>query len=179
MVELRADVAQARKAMRVLFGARREIKRLHEYLRRDEQVDAMVAGKYGDGRGLVAVTNRRVILLHNGIFSVTNRDFNLHTIASVEWHSGLFLGQLVLFGEGSEERITGVWVGDGKKLASLVRDRSGRPLQVTQVEAQAPVNVDPDEAEAVRARLERLERLRKSGMISEEEFASFKRKLTI
>jgi Protein of unknown function (DUF2510) len=72
---LRSDIAAAKGKMRVKFGAGREIKRLPEHLWEGETVDQMTTGMYGKGNGLVVLTDRRLLFLHEGLMSKTSEDF--------------------------------------------------------------------------------------------------------
>ena len=64
---LRPDIAAARSKMRVKLGGGREIKRLTEHLWEGEAVERMTTGSYGNGTGLIVLTDRRLLFVQDGV----------------------------------------------------------------------------------------------------------------
>ncbi|WP_327587054.1 PH domain-containing protein [Nonomuraea sp. NBC_00507] len=162
--ELRPDIQAAASLMRNKMGAKREIRRLVEYLWEGEQVQLMSAGQYGQGTGLVALTDRRLLFVKDGIMSKSTEDFPLEKISSVEWSSGMLLGSLTVFASGNKAEITSMDKQDGKQLGDRLRERlaSGRPSGA----APAPAPSGGD----VYDQLRKLGELRDAGVLTQAEF---------
>ncbi|WP_413768914.1 hypothetical protein [Rhodococcus pyridinivorans] len=64
--QLRRDIARARDRMVFPLGAARELRHLESYLRPGEHVDTMCVGTYGGGRGLLVLTDTRVLSSSTG-----------------------------------------------------------------------------------------------------------------
>jgi hypothetical protein len=80
---LRDDVAMAKNRMHTKMGAGSEIGRVESYVDVDEHVDRMAAGLYGIERGLLVLTDRRLIFVNYHIMSKTAGDFPLRNVTSV------------------------------------------------------------------------------------------------
>jgi hypothetical protein len=105
------------------IGAKREIRKLVEYLWDNEQVHLMASGTYGPGLGLVVLTDRRLLFVKDGMMSKTTEDFPLEKVASVQWSSGMLMGTLIVFASGNKAEITKMDRKDGKQIADAVRER--------------------------------------------------------
>jgi hypothetical protein len=166
--ELRADIAQAKAEMRVRFGGGREIKRLLGYLWEGETVDQMTTGTYGKGTGLVVLTDRRLLFVHDGLTSKTSEDFPLDKVSSVQWSSGLLMGSIVVFASGNKSEIKNVAKDDGKEMVDKVRHRLSAPASVSTETSATAQPADPME------QLKKLGELRDAGILTPEEFEAKK-----
>jgi hypothetical protein len=70
---LRPDIAAAVKGWK--YGGKREIKKLVEHLQEGETVDVIATGFYGGGKGIVVLTDRRLMFVKEGIMSKSSEDF--------------------------------------------------------------------------------------------------------
>lgn len=61
------DIVAAKGKMRVKLGGGRDIKRLSEHLSEDEAVEQGTTGAYGNGTGLLALTDRRAPFVQGGV----------------------------------------------------------------------------------------------------------------
>jgi len=117
---LRQDIAAAKSKMRVKIGAGREIKRLAGYLWEGEAVEQMTTGTYGKGTGLVVLTDRRLLFVQDGMMSKTTEDFPIDKVSSVQWTSGLVMGEIIIFASGNKSDIKNVNKDDGKEIGLSV-----------------------------------------------------------
>lgn len=170
--DLRADIAAAKKKMGVRLGAGREIKRLPRHLWENETVELMTTGMYGKGIGLVVLTDRRLLFVHEGVMSQSSEDFPMDKVSSVEWRSGLVQGEIVIFASGNKTEIKSVAKDDGKQIVDTIRHRisapsdglpSARPSSETSTAAADPIE-----------QLRKLGELRDAGVLTPEEFEAKK-----
>lgn len=125
MAELRADILAAKRNVFEghLVGANREINKLIDYLHDGETVNYLCPGQYDDNKGIIALTNERVIFLKDTLFNKTSQDFPYKSITSIEWKSRLFFGDIVLFSESFQEvKIEKVPRNLGFKAVKLIRE---------------------------------------------------------
>ncbi|QQQ80827.1 PH domain-containing protein [Saccharothrix sp. 6-C] len=158
--------------MQARIGAGREIKRLLEYLWEGEQVELMAAGAYGPGQGLVVLTDRRLLFVKDGIGRQVTEDFPIEKISSIQWSSGMALGNLIVFASGNKAEIKNMNKKDGKQIADTVRNRlSSSPAPVAT--RSKPAVAEPD----VFDQLRKLGELRDAGIVTTDEFEAKKREL--
>jgi len=170
---LRPDIGAAKQKMRTKIGAGREIKKFTGYLWEDETVDLMAGGTYGSGQGLLALTDRRLLFLKDGVFSKTTEDFPMEKISSVQWSSGFGTGTLTVFASGNKAKIKNVQKDDGRQIADTIRERlSGKAAPSPQRE-EAGAAHQPD----IYEQLAKLGKLRDAGVLTPEEFDTKKAEL--
>ncbi|MFI6883383.1 PH domain-containing protein [Streptosporangium canum] len=169
--QLRPDIQAALNLMQRKIGARREVRRLIEYLWEGERVDYMATGHYGGGQGLMVLTDRRLLFLKDGMLSKTTEDFPLEKISSVQWSSHVMAGTLIVFASGNKAEVKGMKKKDGKQIADAVRDR----LSPGQQSVQAPFAHASNGG--VIALLQQLGQLRDAGVVTAEEFEAKKAEL--
>jgi len=158
--------------MRTTIGGGREIKKLVEHLWEGERVERMTTGTYGNGGGLVTLTDRRLLFTLDGIVSRTSEDFPLDKVSSVQWSSGMALGTITIFASGNKAEIKNLDKSDGKEMVDAVRARLSAP-KGSAVDAPQATASTPD----VLAMLERLGKLRDAGVVTEDEFNAKKAEL--
>ena len=168
--ELREDIQQAKQKMRTKWGGGREIKKLIEHLWDGELVERMTTGRYGNGNGLVVLTDRRLFFIQDGWASKKTEDFPLDRISSVQYSSGLALGSITVFAAGNKSEIKNVGKDDGKEMVDILRGRLAAPA-APPTQPSATAQADPI------ADLERLAELRDKGILTDEEFTAKKRAL--
>ena len=134
---VRDDIATAMNRMHAKIGAGSEIKRLESYVDAEEHVDRMTPGLYGLERGMLVLTDRRLIFINYHIMSQTAEDFPLRNITSVAWQSEMRLGTVVTSTAGGKTEIKNVDKNDGKDLVHIVRARFGAPNPTSAVPAGA------------------------------------------
>jgi hypothetical protein len=84
-MDRRPDIAAAVGRMASPDGVRREIQHLPAYLRTGESVQRLAAGVYGVGTGLLAVTDRRVLVLREGRAGQASEGFPFEELRGLEW----------------------------------------------------------------------------------------------
>ncbi len=167
---LRADIATAKNKMRVKLGGGREIKRLTEHLWEGETVERMTTGAYGNGTGLIVLTDRRLLFVQDGVMSKKSEDFPIDKVSSVQWSSGLMLGAIIIFASGNKTEIKNVNKDDGKEIVDVVRAR----LSTSAAEPSAAAGASqPD----IIGQIRQLGELKEAGVLSVEEFETKKAEL--
>lgn len=166
----RPDITAAKSRMRVKLGAGREIKRLPEHLWEGETVERMTTGTYGNGTGLIVLTDRRLLFLRDGVMSQRSEDFPLEKVSSVQWASGLLMGAITIFASGNKSEIKNVGKDDGKEIVDIVRARLSAPQPAPMA---TPSPTQPD----IIGQIRQLGELKDAGVLSEEEFETKKAEL--
>lgn len=170
--ELRADIAAAVAAMKgSKIGSNREIRKLEEYLAPGETVRRVASGYFAKGQGLLALTDRRLFFLNDGVMKQTSEDFPFGRVSSVSWRSGLMQGTVVILAAGSEAKIERVYKDDGK---AIVDD--ARALLAGAAQPSAPA-APSTPAEDIPAQIGKLAGLRDAGILSAGEFEAKKAEL--
>jgi hypothetical protein len=109
--------------MGVKFGARREVRKLGSHLLQGEQVRYVAAGTVDRRRGLVVLTDRRLIVLFHGHLHQSVDDIALERVTSVAEKSGIVLGRLVVLASNTTMTISDIAKPDMKSLAAGLRTR--------------------------------------------------------
>ncbi|MFB7278064.1 PH domain-containing protein [Streptomyces hydrogenans] len=163
----RPDIEAAAQKVRPAIGAKREIQHLPTVLWEGETVDLLATGQYGQGVGLVALTDRRLLFLKHGILSQALEDFPLGNISSVQWTTGLLMGTLSVYASGNRADIKSVPKTHGEALSSRLRMVISTPPA-----AAAPAAAVPAQAGApdIASRLATLDQLRVAGAITDAEY---------
>lgn len=170
--QLRPDIDAAAAAMKgVKIGSNREIRKLEEYLAPGETVRRIAGGYFAKGQGLLALTDRRLFFLTDGIMKKTSEDFPFARVSSVSWRSGMVQGTVVILAAGSEAKIERVYKDDGRALVDDARALLAAGAQTAAVPAPAaPVDDIP-------AQIQKLAGLRDAGILSADEFEAKKAEL--
>lgn len=117
-------IYNAAKGNFILFGSRRELRRLKLYLNKGEEVFQIITGSRAGlrGRGIVVATNERVIFIWDGWVFRETQDFPYETVSSVEFRTGILFGTFSMYGKGDEVAYN--WVGrvSGANFAKTVRE---------------------------------------------------------
>lgn len=167
----RADIAAALDRMQNKFGTAREVRKLPGHLWEHERVDALAAGQYGKGQGLLVLTDRRLLFLFEGIMSATSEDFPFAKTSSVQWSGGVLMGTITIFASGNKAEIKSVNKYDGKAFVDMARNRLSTPS------APQPPSVTVQHATPQvdhMAALRQLGELHQAGVLTDEEFSAKK-----
>ena len=192
---LRPDIQAAVDRMGSTFGAKREIRKLPEYLWQGETVQHMASGTYGNGTGLIVLTDRRLLFVMDGWTQSKTEDFPIERISSVQWSSGMLMGTITVYASGNKAEITKVANPIGKTMTDSLRERlaSGPPAHAghpsvppRQFQAAPPQQppAPPTAApglvttpEQIYAALEQLGKLRDANVLTPQEFEAKKAEL--
>jgi hypothetical protein len=182
--ELRSDIAAAKSAAGGTFlGANRELKRLPNYLQDDEPVVMVAAGTYANGAGVVALTDRRLLFVKDGITRTAVEDFPLDRINSIASTGGMVNGTIIVTVAGTRSEIVNVYKDDARRIADAVRETISRGSvpsftpTVTETAAPAPAPTAAPAGEDVYEQLRKLAALRDDGILTPEEFDAKKAEL--
>jgi len=168
---LRPDIQAAVDRMGNRFGAKREIRRLAGYLWEGETVYDLAGGTYGGGLGLVALTDRRLLFLHDGWVNKTTEDFPIDKMSSIQWRSGFSQGTLTVFASGNKAEIKQIFNPDGKRISDAIRHQLSPGSPAADLTPAEPSGEDPLE------KLRQLGELRDAGVVTAAEFEAKKAEL--
>ncbi len=143
------------------------IKALPDILYEDEILEDLVQGWYEHERGILCATNKRLIFLDKGIFRLKVKDFPYDRIDSIQYQTGILEGKITIFAAGDKAEIDQVFKEKARDFAKSVRAR------ITANLGKPASNRDIDTISA----LERLAKLKESGMLTDEELQAEKAKI--
>ena len=168
----RTDIAAAKKKMTTKIGGGREIKRLPGHLWEGETVSWLAAGTYSGGTGVIALTDRRLFFLKDGVVKQVSEDFPIDKISSVQWNSGMLTGKVQVFVSGNKAEITGVAKSEGKAIVDEIRGRISMSTTSPAMSTHSLTGSDD-----VVEQIQQLAGLRDSGILTEAEFSAKKTQL--
>ena len=177
------DVAQmiGRLPVGGKFVGRREVKELPNILWDDEQVLDLVQGFYNHGTGILVATQKRLLFVDKGMLGgLKVEDFPLDKISSLQYSTGLLLGEITVFTSGNKAVIKNVDKTQTRTFAEGVRARIEARGAPPKTPAPTPAAVPPSPQAtggALTDELAKLGALKTQGLLSEEEFAAAKKKL--
>jgi hypothetical protein len=166
----RQDIDAAKQRMQATLGVGRELKRLTDRLVQGETVQFLTPGTSGARDGLLALTNRRLIFLVEGLKKPTIEDFSLNTLSSVSRSPGLVLSSLTLHFSTSRAEVRNIRNDGAKELVACLRAR----LKAGNDSSKAPSTQSSPAVETSRhdpiRLLRQLGRLKDAEMLTLEEF---------
>ena len=154
---------------------RRELRKLPSILGEGEQALNLARGEYDGKEGLLAVTDRRVIFLEEGMIRHRLEDFPYDKISSVQTKTGMRSGELTILVSGNKATVKDVHpkqrapeIGDyvRQKIASGSKPAAAAPQAAPSAPTESPMD-----------QLKKLAELRDAGVVSEEEFEAKKAEL--
>jgi len=151
---------------------RKELKELPNILSSDEKVKGVITGFYNGGSGILVATDVRLIFIDKGLlYGLKTEDFGLDKITSVQYEGGLLLATIKIMASGNIAKIENVEKSLGKNFSEMVRQLLSQPK--SQNNTTTIIENKPDFVD----QLERLAKLKDSGILSQEEFDIQKTKL--
>lgn len=94
------------------LGSNRELVRLVEHLHDDERLLSVVTGVYGGGKGLLALTDSRLLFVYDGWMNKKSEGFPLQHVSSIEYSKKWFRSEIRVMSTGSgETRISKIYYG--------------------------------------------------------------------
>ena len=152
------------------YLGRKEINELPQILAESETIDNIAQGTYNNGQGILVSTNRRLVFVDKGLlYGLKVEDFPLDKITSIQYETGLLLGEIKIHTSGNIAKIDNVEKATARAFAEFVRNKLSQPKETT-----APIiNNQPD----VYDQLEKLAKLKEQGILTQEEFDTQKKKL--
>ena len=150
------------------FLGRKEINELPKILAESEIVDNIAQGTYSNGQGILVSTNRRLVFIDKGLlYGLKVEDFPLDKITTIQYETGLLLGEIKIHTSGNIAKIDNVEKTTARSFAEFVRNKLSQPKE-TIAQSTQPNVLD---------QLEKLAKLKDNGIISKEEFIEQKKKL--
>lgn len=110
------------------FMPRKEVRELPSVLAADERVEQLAPGFYNGGIGLLVATNRRLIFVDKGLlYGLRVEDFHYDRISSIQYKTGLLLGEITIFSSGNRAEIGQVEKSVVRQFGEYVRAKIGSP----------------------------------------------------
>lgn len=151
------------------YLGRKEINELPQILAESETIDNIAQGTYNNGQGILVSTNRRLVFVDKGLlYGLKVEDFPLDKITSIQYETGLLLGEIKIHTSGNIAKIDNVEKATARAFAEFVRNKLSQPKETTTV-----VNIQLN----VLDQLEKLAKLKEQGILTQEEFDTHKKKL--
>jgi len=172
------DAKEIENAIKSLTGmekllGRKEIKELPSILWEDELPEKIVQGLYNNGNGILVATNKRLIFVDKGVFSLKVEDFPYDKISSFQYSTGMLMGGIEIYASGNKAEIKSIAKDQVKPFCEYVRARITKTSPHASM-PQAPVAATKD---SVIDQLERLAKLKDQGILTDEEFKEQKQKI--
>ncbi len=152
------------------YLGRKEINELPQILAESETIDNIAQGTYNNGQGILVSTNRRLVFVDKGLlYGLKVEDFPLDKITTIQYETGLLLGEIKIHTSGNIAKIDNVEKATARAFAEFVRNKLSQPKETI----SPIINNQPD----VYDQLEKLAKLKEQGILTQEEFDVQKKKL--
>lgn len=165
-----------------------EVSELVNVLDKDEKIIAIAEGKYlyNNLEGILVSTGRRVVFVDKKLFGgVSENEFLHHQITSVQHSTGLISSELKIFTQSLKAEFK-LYSRNAAKIfydaiqGYVYNSRNQQQQQVQQEKQPEKPKSGPvkkEDPSAIFDKLEKLGKLRESGILTDEEFAEQKKKL--
>lgn len=178
--EVHAQIKSMDGVSRIL--GMKEIKELPAILWEDEAVERIATGLYANGNGVLVGTNKRLIFVDKGLlYGIRVEDFPYDKITSIQYKTGMLLGEITIFASGNKADIKSMEKGAARSFAEHVRARitsvsSSAAAMKPDALTPAPAKSIADDGDVI-SKLERLAALKAQGILTEHEFLDQKAKI--
>lgn len=152
---------------------KREINALPEILWEGEAIQKAAQGFYGMSNGMLVATNKRLIFIDKGIVKLKVESFLYDKISSIEYTTGMLLGNIIFYASGNKAKIENMQKESAKDIAEFIREYIQKENTINEQSNSENNNNDKGLANE----LEKLFDLKERGIISEEEFKAMKEKI--
>lgn len=158
------------------FLIKRELRHLQEILLPEEELLTMARGKVDHLTWLMAVTDRRVLLMRKGVlFGHRQLEVPVHKIKSVSYKTGLFKGAIFVDTEAGTVVLESVVKKGVPEVCSVICEAlAAADGRAPSVSARGSGRASGG---SLVAQLERLSDLRDKGVLTDREFLAQKRRL--
>lgn len=150
---------------------RKEIRELPSILWEDELPEAIITGLYHNHNGILMATNKRAIFIDKGLFSLRVEDFAYDKISSIEYRTGMMMGEVDIYASGNKAEIKSVPNNQVRPSAEHLRARIS-----PQIPHQNMPKSSSNDADMI-SKLERLANLKAQGVLTDEEFEREKKRI--
>lgn len=159
--------AAAKVGLDMKLGVGKELRKVSGHLMPDENVLYLTDGFY-KGRGIIVVTDKRVIFFSAGLMNSRVEEFPIKSISSIQYKTGMMFGTLEIHASNNKAEIEQVNKARVAEMTQIIRSIIDAPAST----AAAPPAA-PSAADEIRS----LAQLRDEGLITAEEFEAKKRNL--
>ncbi len=160
-----------------LLGCK-EIKELPNILWDDEIVENMISGIYNSKIGVLFATNKRLIFVDKGLlFGLKVEDFPYDKITSIQYETGILMGKITIFASGNKAELKDATKDLVRNFAETVRARIENKENPSQPKLQVESLSQTLTMDEKIAQLERLQKLKEAGILTDEELAQQKAKI--
>jgi hypothetical protein len=164
--------------LRNKFLVRKEIKRLTDYLAVDEELITAASGIYEDHTGLLAVTDRRLLFLDEGIVRKRLEEFHYSRISSAQWKSGMVMAEVKIFASSNVAVIGHIAPKErAQEIAGYISRRIAEGSTSQQPAAEPVASESPALTADPIEQIRRLAELRDLGVVTADEFETKKTQL--
>jgi hypothetical protein len=153
------------------FGVGRELRNISSMLNPGEYLLDILQGAYANQTGVLLRTSARLIFFGKGIVSRRVEEFPLDKVTSVQYSTGLLLGDVIIFASGNKAEIKNTVKAHTKSFVDGLRSQ----LEVAKKPATGAEA--SQSSTGTMAELEKLASLKERGLLTDEEFAAAKRKI--
>ncbi|MBF6620637.1 MAG: PH domain-containing protein [Patulibacter sp.] len=156
---------------------RKEIRRLPELMDPGEALITACSGTYESRNGLLAVTDRRVLFVDEGVVRSRLEEFHYCRISSAQRHSKLMSASVTFITSGNKATIKDILSKDrAEEIVSYVSRRITGDIERPTVPepTSAAANGTADKGDNPLATIKRLAELRDAGVLSDAEFEAKK-----
>ncbi len=172
------------------FGVRKELKELPNLLEDEEDLVYITSGLLDGNTWLIALTDSRILFADKGmVYGLKTKNVDLDMVNSIEFKSGMLLGDLSIWTGGEQIIIKSISKDSGRILEKLalkqlkIHKRNlyspSVPQQVEQPSQAVNKIVEEkpkSELDSLIENISKLAQLKEQGIITEEEFAKMKAK---
>jgi hypothetical protein len=160
---------------------RKEVKELPNILWDNENIESAVQGMYDNGNGLLVATDRRLIFVNKGrIYGLKVEDFPYDKISSIQYSTGLILGEITIFSSGNKSIMKNILKSSTREFGEFVRNKvSGlkeEKSETTSKSDNTQGNYSSNDDEVLKS-LERLAVLKDKGILTDQEFLEQKARI--
>ncbi|UKB81893.1 PH domain-containing protein [Chryseobacterium sp. MEBOG06] len=184
--EIKDQIAALNAKLSIFVNS--EVNELVNVLDKSEKIIAIAEGKYlyNNLEGILVSTERRVVFVDKKFFGgVFENEFPLCKITSMQHSSGLLSSELKLFTEGFKGEFKLYSRSAAKVFYDAIQNNVYTSQQqqqqqvqsVQQTQKQQNSSVKKEDPALIFDKLEKLGKLRESGILTDEEFAEQKKKL--
>jgi hypothetical protein len=153
------------------FGVGRELKQISSMLNPGELLLDIPQGQYGNQTGVLLRTTTRLIFFAKGLVSTKVEEFPLDKVTSVQYTTGMLLGDVTIFASGNKAEIKNTVKVHTKPFVDGLR------IQLDSAKLTTAPTKAAQSHDGTMAELEKLASLKERGLLSDEEFTAAKRKV--
>jgi hypothetical protein len=154
------------------FFTRKEINHLPDVIREGEVLRALISGLYNGTTWLIVATNQRVLFLDKGmIYGLKQLDLPLNMIQGIAHKTGLIFGELTITTGGATWKVENLWKKGTQRFAQIVSE------QIQAAKTPPTTSTSTGSPDDFVSKLERLAKLRESGILTDEEFQAQKQRV--